>query len=151
MYCYNIMKRQYIAFIAGAIFLILFFFTREDAKILAYEGEDKFSFIDPSELPKRHMSNFNKLKQALAKKGHRGVRMNWVATGRAGSGGEGRCRHGFSGGRNEMCNNPHNDCREAIVWCPAGTVAAARTGGNKPPCMCASFHANFSGYHFNPV
>ena len=145
------MKPQHIAFIAGAIFLIslLFFFTREDAKILAYEGEDKFSFIDPSELPRRHVGNFNKLKQALANKGHRGVRMNFLQTGKPG--GEGRCRHGTIGHHQDTCQNPNNDCREAIVWCPAGGVAAATRGGHKPPCKCVSLHTSFSGYHYNPV
>lgn len=145
------MEKQHIALIAGALFLLslLFFLTREDAKILAHEGEDKFSFIDPSELPRRHMSNFNKLKQALSNKGHGGVRMSWIPTGKPG--GEGRCRHGTFGNSQDACNNPHNDCRDAIVWCPAGGVAAATRGGNNPPCKCVSFHSNFSGYHFNPV
>lgn len=142
------MKKQHIALIVGALILLFFFFTREDAKILAYEGEDKFSFIDPSELPKRHMSNFNKLKRALVKNGL-GARINWIPTGKPG--GEGRCRHGTLGHSQDTCINRHNDCKDAIVWCPAGGVAAAMRGGHNPPCKCVSLRAHEVGYHFNPV
>lgn len=130
------------------LILIVFFVTTENSSILVYEGEDNFSNVNPDALLVRHSANFDKLKQVLANKGGRGVRLRLVPTGGAGRGGEGRCRHGQRG---NSCVNRNNNCADAIVWCPTGTVAAQKHGGNNPPCQCVALHANFSGYSFNPV
>lgn len=141
---------QYVILTVLIASLIVFFLNRENSSILVYKGEDNFDTVSPDTLSKRHAANFDKLKQALANKGSRGVRLRLVPTGGAGRGGEGRCRHGERD--RGACINKNNNCADAIVWCPTGTVAAqVRDWGNNPPCQCVALHANFSGYHFNPV
>tara|TARA_B110000977_G_scaffold91535_1_gene121416 strand:- start:907 stop:1326 length:420 start_codon:yes stop_codon:yes gene_type:complete len=139
------MIRYIVPTVLIALLILKFCVTRENSRVLVYEGEDNFSSVNSDALLARHSANFDKLKQALADKGNWGTKLRLVPTGGHGSG---RCRWGRRG---NSCVNRNNNCADAITWCPMGTVAAQLGGGNNPPCQCAALHTNFSGYNFKPV